>query len=116
MRIDVSGNIKIVSTVRKPYWYKRAGYWVGDRFIAPKRIKKFKDVPLKTPYLYGHVQLVVHEHLRLGGTYVDHNGVRYRCTATTGGASNLMIENINLGASFSPPLDLILIAQAFSEG
>jgi len=115
MRIEVTGTISIVSTIKKPFWYKRKGYYLGNTFVQLKKVRKFKNVPLKTPYLYGHIQLVVHENLSLGGTYVDHNGVTYRCTAITSGVSNLMIENTNLGTSFSPPQHLILIAQSFSE-
>lgn len=118
MKIDCLGTIGIVHTKQKPYWYKRKGYYVGERYVKPKKIRKYKTVSLKEPYLSGDIQLKVDADFILGGVYVDDNGKKYMCTQKMSiptPISTLRIVTMNLGKTFSAPKMLTHIMTPMSE-
>lgn len=118
MKIDCIATIGIVSTKQKPYWYKRKGYWVGKRYVKAKKIRKYKTVKLKEPYLSGDVRLKVYEALLMGGIYKADTGDTYVCTNLTNFTepiSELRHISTNLGKKFSVPQSLILAFKAVSE-
>lgn len=118
MKIDCLGTIGIVHTKQKPYWYKRKGYYVGERYVKAKKIRKYKTVPLKEPYLSGDIQLKVDADFVLGGVYVDENGKKYCCVSFcnfTSPISTLKIVTTNLGKTFSAPTKLVHIMSAAFE-
>ncbi len=111
MRIEVLGTIGIVHTEQKFYWYKRKGYYVGKRYVKAKKIRKYKTVPLKQPYLRGDIQLKVYDDFLLRGVYVDENGKKYMCMAKYNISepfSLLRCVTTNLGKTFSAPKTLTL--------
>lgn len=110
MKINCLGTISIVYTKQKPYWYKRRGYYVGGRWVKPKKIRKHKAVLIKEPFLSGHITLEVDEKLILGGIYADENGKKYCCTMFhhfTEPLSTLEMVTTNLGKTFSVPTKLV---------
>lgn len=119
MKIECLGNIVIVDTKPKPYWYKRNAYYVGNKKVKAKKIRKFKTVKLKEPYLSGNIRLIVDEHLTLGGVYQDNNGLKYICDIRLSIKetlqSQLRVVNTNLGKTFSCPKQLVCIMQTFPE-
>lgn len=119
MRIEVSGNIGIVSTKRKYFNYKRKGYWVGQRWVKPKTIRKYKDVPIKEPYLSGNIELKVYEDFVLRGVYVDESERKYFCVTKNfirnEPTSILKIIDMNIGNTFSPPKSLTLLGKPTAE-
>jgi hypothetical protein len=118
MNIECNGTIGIVSTRNRGYWYKRKGYYIGDKWVKPKRIRKFKKVPIK-PFLSGRIELKVDAELILGGIYRDENGRTYVCYTKNiffgKPTSMLKIVATNLGETFSPPKSIALIMQACFE-
>lgn len=118
MKIDCIGVIGIVHTKQKPYWYKRKGYYVGERWVRPKKICKYKTVPVKEPYLSGDIQLKVDADFVLGGVYIDENAKKYMCTqkvSMPNTISTLRIVTMNLGKTFSPPKNLQLVFTSMPE-
>jgi len=119
MNIKVIGTISVVSTIKKPYWHKRKGYYVGERWVKPKKKIKYKTVPLKQPHLFGDIQLEVDKDLVLNGMYVDENGKQYICMQRSlipSPVSKLRVYNMNLGSTFSTPSKLTLVFSQASEG
>lgn len=118
MNIKCFGTVGIVHRKQKPYWYKRKGYYVGERWVKPKKIRKFKTVPLKEPFLSGYIKLEVNEKLVLGGIYADENGKKYACVSFhnfTEPISELKIVTTNLGKTFAAPTQLVHIMSAAFE-
>ena len=118
MKIDCLGTVGIVHTKQKPYWYKRKGFYVGERYVKAKKIRKYKTVPLKEPYLSGYIQLEVDEKLILGGIYADENGKKYCCVSFhnfTAPLSTLTIVTTDLGKTFAAPKKLVHIMSAAFE-
>jgi len=118
MKIECTGNIGVCSTKLVPYWYKRNGYYVGRRYVKPKRIKKFKRVKIKEPFLVGNIELGVDMDLFLGGIYVDENGQKYLCVRKSHidkAYSWLRILQTNLGSFFSIPQSLTLLGKNITE-
>ena len=116
--IQVSGGITLVSTKRKPYWYKRKGYWVGDRYVKPKKIRKFKTVGLKKPYLAGDVTIEVNMACEVGHVYSDENKVLYICTSKSViglPCSRLRIVSTVLGSAYFFPIKLPCVHKPYSE-
>ena len=119
MKIDCLGTVGIVHTTQKPYWHKRKGYYVGERYVKPKKIRKYKTVRIKEPYLFGNIELKVDAEFVVGGVYVDENGKKYMCCSKTNFSepiSMLRIVATNLGKTFSAPKSLMLIMMQVGEG
>ncbi len=115
MRIECLGTIGIVHTKQVPYWYKRKGYYIGEKYVKAKKIRKYKTVQLKKPYLSGSVHLRVYSDLVMGGVYVDERGKKYMCVSNqffTKTVCLLRICSTNLGSTFEPPQSLTLIMQS----
>lgn len=118
MNIECNGTIGIVHKKQKPYWYKRKGYYVGERWVKPKKIRKFKTVTIKAPYLSGDIHLKVDSDFVIGGVYVDDNGKKYMCCSKTNIQniqSTLRIVSTNLGKTFNVPKSLNLIMMQVGE-
>ncbi len=118
MQIACHGTIGVVTTKQKRYIKKRKGYYIGEKWVKPKRTVKFKQVPIKEPYLSGQILLSVNAELMLNGTYMDDACRLYICTSITrinGVTSTLMNANLNLGIAFSIPTRLQLIGKRITE-
>jgi len=112
MKIECLGTVGIVHTKQKPYWYKRKGFYVGKRYVKAKKIRKYKTVLIKEPYLSGNIELNVDADFVMGGIYVDENGKEYMCCRKMNineMVSSLRIVSTNLGKLFSAPKTLTLI-------
>lgn len=111
MTIEILGTIEIVHTQQKPYWHKRKGYYVGDRWVKPKKVRKFKAIPIKQPYLFGDIKLRVDsDDFNLNEVFADESGRNYICTqvmAIPKPVSILTVLKTNLGKTFSAPKQLL---------
>ena len=111
MKIECFGTVGIVNTKKVSYIKKRKGYYVGKRYVKPKKIVKFKEVPIKEPYLFGYIYLDVDQTLFVGKQYIDENGKKYLCVSThnfTTPLSHLKIISPNLFKTFAAPKTLNL--------
>ncbi len=118
MQIACHGTIGVVTTKQKRYIKKRKGYFIGEKWVKPKKTVKFRQAPIKEPYLSGQILLSVNAELMLNGTYRDDAGRLYICTSITrmdGVISTLANANINLGIVFSIPTRLQLIGKRITE-
>lgn len=112
MNINCIGTVGIINTEQKFYWYKRKGYYIGDKYVKPRKLSRVKNIPIKDPYLYGDIKLVVDADLVLGGMYADENGKRYVCTESVSiqnTVCTLRITTMYLGKEFSVPKTLTFI-------
>lgn len=124
MIIELEGSFSIAATELKAFFYKRKGYYVGERFVKPKRIKRFRQVPLKTPFInLNNVQLKVHERMLLGGMYVDENGLKWICTTILSSEAFVVSNRVSilkpvelyLKGKFTAPKLLQNVALGFFE-
>lgn len=114
----VIGRISIIATKPKHYWYHRKGYYVGERWVKPKKIRKCKYVPTE-PYLFGDLTLQDNRDLDLGRTYIDDSGRHWVCVNKTfysdGAVSLLRIANPYLGTIYSDPQYLTPVSKPIGE-
>ena len=114
----VIGRISTIETKPKYYWYHRKGYYVGERWVKPKKIRKCKYIPTE-PYLFGTLMLLVDKGLDVGCSYVDDHDRKWLCTNKTitseGCRSELKIMNPHLGKSFTPPSNLTIVYKPIGE-
>lgn len=118
MKIEVSATIGIVYTKQVGYWYKRNGYYIKDKWVKPKMIRKFKKVRIKEPYLSGSVEIKAFSDLVLGGVYSGDNGVQYLCVSKSNISEPIStLRNIptNLGKLFLIPKDLTMVSKSYGE-
>lgn len=123
MIIEIEGSIGIAATKLKAFFYKRKGYYVGERFVKPKRIKRFRRVPLKKPYIYfTNISLKAHEKLKLGGTYKDQSDIMWRCTQISSEGffnknpiSTLTPCKLYVEGVFNIPNKLLIVSEPFPQ-
>ncbi len=118
MTIECIGNISVVDKTPKEITYKRKGYFIFNKWIKPKKLKRVKYVPLKEPYLFGTLTIVVDADYVLGGTYMDENINYWCCTSKTNlGVQKSSLKNVstNLGRTFNIPTRLTLVMQQAPE-
>jgi hypothetical protein len=118
MKIDCLGTVGIIHTEKKSYWYNRKVFNIGKRYVKAKKIRKYKTVLIKEPYLCGDIQLRVDADFILGGVYVDDNGKKYMCVQKLlmpTPISTLRRVTMNLGKTFSAPKMLTHIMASVSE-
>jgi hypothetical protein len=116
--IQVKGAIILRSTEEKNSWHNRKGYYVGERWVKPRRIKRKKKVAIK-PYLFGILTLIVPRDCVLFGSYKCTEGRVWVCrnkrATTQGFVSWLEIANPYLGEKFIIPEDIQLLYNPIGE-
>lgn len=119
MKITCIVEIGIVTKKLKGYWYKRKGYYIGKTWVKPKKIRKFKYVQIKEPFLSGSIELQVDIPLKLGCCYIDEHKRTYVCIDVENLKSPISIlQGLStiLGKTFKTPTQLLLVQSSFSEG